>query len=477
MNSPGKYCKQGVIDVDLGKLFFCGFDDFNEEAREVIQKYRPAGVLIYPGVLSKEYLFLDFMNFLSRNGRFIVSSDHEGGQLEVLKYVPSFPGNLAAGKVDPVFTGRYCEMAGRIMNTLGFNMVFAPVLDLLSEKGSAVVDLRSFGSDPEVVASHGMEACMGYFKGGVIPCIKHFPGHGKTADDSHYLLPTVNASFEELWREDLLPFRRIFQSRVKTAVMTAHVKYPAVDDLPATLSKKLITEVLREKLNFKGLVLSDAMEMKAISENFSVEEAVRFFIEAGGNMILLDNFRDLPVYYESLKKLIEDGSIEREKVERSIKIVDEYLSALENKFNSGLIAEVAERAIECTRMRKELLGREVVLLVPSNKNLSPADTTGDDYDLIPEVAKRFFKVRDVIRYDIEAGPDDVDGELIFDFVVNASKNEQVLQAHLSLPSDRTIYFIIRNPFDAKFFPGRSVVITYSTKPISVYKSFEHLLRI
>ncbi|ACM23944.1 hypothetical protein [Thermotoga neapolitana] len=162
-------------------------------------------------------------------------------------------------------------------------------------------------------------------------------------------------------------------------------------------------------------------------------------------------------------------------MERSIKIVDEYLSALENRFNSGLIAEVAERAIECTRMRKELLGREVVLLVPSNKNLSPADTTGDDYDLIPEVAKRFFKVRDVIRYDIEAGPDDVDGELIFDFVVNASKNEQVLQAHLSLPSDRTIYFIIRNPFDAKFFPGRSVVITHSTKPISVYKSFQHLL--
>ncbi|PLV57045.1 glycoside hydrolase family 3 N-terminal domain-containing protein [Thermotoga sp. SG1] len=461
--------------MDLGKLFFCGFDDFNEEAKEIIRKYRPAGILIYPGLLSREYLFFDFMNFLSKEGKFIMSSDHEGGQLEVLKYVPSFPGNLAAGKLDPIYTGRYCEMAGRIMNTLGFNMVFAPVLDLLSEKSSAVVDLRSFGSDPEKVASHGLEACRGYLRGGVIPCVKHFPGHGKTTDDSHYLLPTVNATFEELWNEDILPFRKVFQSGVKTAVMTAHVKYTAVDDLPATLSKKMITEILRERLNFKGLVLSDAMEMKAISENFSIEETVKLFIEAGGNMILLDNFRDLPAYYEALKRLVKDGKIEKEKMERSIKIVGDYLNTIENRFNAGLSTEVAERAIEYTRVSKELLDVEVVLLVPSNKNLSPADTTGGDYDLIPEIARRFFKIKDVIRYDIETGPDNVDGELIFDFVVNASKNDRALKAHLNLPSDRTIYFIVRNPFDAKFFTGRNAVITYSTKPISVYKSFEHLL--
>ncbi|MCD6551711.1 MAG: glycoside hydrolase family 3 protein, partial [Thermotoga sp.] len=84
--------------MEYGKLFFCGFNDFNDEIIEIVEKYKPTGILIYPGLLSKEYLFLDFLNFLSKKGKFLVSSDHEGGQLEVLKYVPSCPGNLALGR-------------------------------------------------------------------------------------------------------------------------------------------------------------------------------------------------------------------------------------------------------------------------------------------------------------------------------------------------------------------------------------------
>ncbi|PLV58296.1 glycoside hydrolase family 3 N-terminal domain-containing protein [Thermotoga sp. KOL6] len=462
--------------MDYGKLFFCGFDDFNDEVVEIIEKYSPAGILIYPGLLSKEYLFLDFLNFLSKKGKFLVSSDHEGGQLEVLKYIPSSPGNLSLGRVDSSYTEKYCELSGKIMNVLGFNMVFAPVLDLFFKGSAPVVDLRSFGSDPKLVAQHGLKACSGYLRSGVFPCVKHYPGHGRAKKDSHYELPEVDATLEELWETDLYPFRRVLEEVKDATVMTAHIRYPKIDDLPATLSKVLIKDILRERIGFKGLVVSDAMEMKAISANFSVEEIVKLFFQAGGNMILLSDYRNLPVYYETLKRLVKDEEIEKDVLERSVKIVEEYLRKAKFSGGFGFLSEVSEKALlfkEDVSLSNE---EEVVVLVPSSENLSPADLTGLDYDEIPKVVSRFFKVKEVIRYNVTKGPEKkVENGLILDFVVNASMNEEALKAHLELPAEKTTYFVIRNPSDWKHFKDRRFVVTLSTKPLSIYKALRHLV--
>ena len=463
-----------MVDVDLGKLFFCGFNDFNEEVKEIIRKYRPAGILIYPGVLSKEYLLMDFMSFLSKEGDFLISSDHEGGQLEVLKYVPSSPGNLAFGKNSPDVTYRYSKIAGKIMEIVGFNMVFAPVLDLLSEESSSVIDMRSYGSDPKIVAEHGAKACEGYLEGGVMPCIKHFPGHGRAREDSHLTLPVVDAPFEKLWEEDLLPFRKVLEREKKVTVMTAHVRYSSIDSLPATLSEKIITDVLRKKIGFDGLVISDAMEMSAVSNNFSVEEIVSLFLNAGGNMILLGDYRNLPVYYETLVKLLEDGKVQKDKVERSIRMVEKYLAFAKKNSGVGFLADSSAKAVEFLGFEKIDHTSEVTLLVPSSENLSQADTTGGDYDQIPEIVSRFFEVENVVRYTVEDGPEFVEGDLIFDFVADIP-NEKALKAHLSLPAEKTVYFVLRNPFDVRYFEGRKIVVTRSTKPISIYKSLEHFL--
>ena len=163
---------------NLGKVFFCGFNKFDASTRYLIEKYEPGGVLLYPGILQDEVSLFEFFHFLSQKGYFLISTDHEGGQLETIPYVPSSIGNMALGFSDPSFTERYTRMSGAIMRAIGFNMVFSPVLDLYFEENSPAVGLRTFGEDPERVAEHGIAACRGYTASGILPCVKHFPGHG-----------------------------------------------------------------------------------------------------------------------------------------------------------------------------------------------------------------------------------------------------------------------------------------------------------
>ncbi|MCD6551667.1 MAG: glycoside hydrolase family 3 protein, partial [Thermotoga sp.] len=151
-----------------------------------------------------------------------------------------------------------------------------------------------------------------------------------------------------------------------------------------------------------------------------------------------------------------------------------YLKMTDPSKGFGFLSEVSEKAL-MFRRGMSLSGKEVILLITSSKNLSPADSTASDYDEIPDVVSRFFKVKDVIRYDIEEGPMMVEGDIIFDFVVNAVKNENSLKAHLKLPLERTVYFILRNPTDVEHFKNRNFVVTFSTKPLSIYKSLEHLI--
>jgi beta-N-acetylhexosaminidase len=215
----------------------------------------------------------------------LISIDEEGGDVTRLEaeHGSSYPGNLALGAVDdPALTE---DVAGAIAGELaraGVNLNLAPVADTNTNPRNPVIGVRSFGSDPELVARHVAAFVAGTQRQGVAACAKHFPGHGDTAADSHRELPLVRGDLDDA----LLPFRAAIAAGVR-AVMTGHLLVPALDDAPATISAPILTGLLRGELGFDGLVVTDALEMKGISGPVGVEEAAVLALAAGADALCL----------------------------------------------------------------------------------------------------------------------------------------------------------------------------------------------
>jgi beta-N-acetylhexosaminidase len=185
---------------------------------------------------------------------------------------------------DPEFTRRVASLLGEQLGALGFNIDFAPVADVDSNPKNPVIGDRSFGRDPALVTRHARAFAEGLEEAGIVACLKHFPGHGDTALDSHFELPVVDRSTVELRQIELYPFERA--ARSAQAVMTAHVVFTALDRAPATLSPRLIG-LLRKEFAFEGVVFSDDLEMRALSDHWPIEETAISAVEAGCDALLV----------------------------------------------------------------------------------------------------------------------------------------------------------------------------------------------
>jgi beta-N-acetylhexosaminidase len=173
------------------------------------------------------------------------------------------------------------------LRAVGIDVNFAPVLDVDSNPRNPVIGNRAFSADPRAAAALGIAFAKGSLSRGILPVGKHFPGHGDTSLDSHEALPVVRAGRRTLLRRELLPFRRAARAGIP-ALMTAHVMYPALDRaLPATLSRKILHDLLRERLRFRGAVISDALEMKAIADHYGIGEAAVLAVTAGCDVALV----------------------------------------------------------------------------------------------------------------------------------------------------------------------------------------------
>src|SRR5688572_17459216 len=220
-----------------------------------------------------------------RQPELLVSIDEEGGDVTRLEADrgSSYPGNLALGVVDdPELTEQVASAIGADLARVGVNLNLAPVADVNSNPRNPVIGVRSFGSEPGLVARHVAAFVRGLQRQGVAACAKHFPGHGDTAVDSHQELPVVGGDLAAA----LEPFRAAIAAGVQ-AVMTGHLLVPALDDVPATVSPRLLTGLLREELGFGGLVLTDALEMGAISGGIGVEEGAVRALAAGADALCL----------------------------------------------------------------------------------------------------------------------------------------------------------------------------------------------
>ena len=253
---------------------------------------------------------------LREAGDLLLAIDEEGGDVTRLEaaHGSSYPGNLALGAVDnPALTADVAAaIAGDIAHA-GANLNFAPVADVNVDPDNPVIGVRSFGADPELVARHVAAFVEGTQRQGVAACAKHFPGHGDTSVDSHVDLPVVTGDLDAA----LLPFRAAIASGVK-AVMTAHLLVPALDDVPATLSRRVLTDLLRDELGFDGLVITDALEMRAIAERVGVEEGAVRAIAAGADALCIghDLHEDaVAAVVAALVSAVAEGRLPRARLE------------------------------------------------------------------------------------------------------------------------------------------------------------------
>ncbi|MCW8097706.1 glycoside hydrolase family 3 protein [Streptomyces tauricus] len=218
----------------------------------------------------------------------LVAIDEEGGDVTRLEVRTgsSFPGNHALGAVDDVaLTEAVAHELGRRLAVCGVNLNWAPSADINSNPSNPVIGVRSFGADTDLVARHTAAYVSGLQSAGVAACTKHFPGHGDTAVDSHHALPRIDADLSVLHARELAPFRAAITAGSR-AVMSAHILVPALDPAhPATLSRRVLTGLLREELGFDGLIVTDGMEMQAISATYGIERGSVLAIAAGADAI------------------------------------------------------------------------------------------------------------------------------------------------------------------------------------------------
>lgn len=285
-----------TLDEKIGQLFIFGIDgtEIDEHTISLIDNHKVGGFIFFGNNLATVDQTVGLLNSLKERNKsnilpLFFALDEEGGKVSRLsKFFLDLPdastiGNINQEDVSYEF-GRI--LAGRLRE-LGFNMDFAPVLDINSNPKNPVIGNRAFGSTKEIVMDNGIKVMEGINSGNIISVAKHFPGHGDTLVDSHVDLPVIEKSLEELKGLELVPFERAIEEEVD-GIMVAHILFQKLDkEFPATLSSNIITNLLRDELSYDGVIISDDMTMGAIMENYSVGEAAARFLKAGGDIVLV----------------------------------------------------------------------------------------------------------------------------------------------------------------------------------------------
>ncbi|SDN39563.1 beta-N-acetylhexosaminidase [Paenibacillus sp. yr247] len=328
----------------IGQMLLCGFKgiEATEELEALIAEHHIGGVIYFARNVDNTQqvarLSDQLQQIAEQSGTMPlwISIDQEGGMVaRITEGVALMPGQmaLAAGALGPeakegIKAGAGCSAAyeaalisGKELRALGINLNFAPVLDVNNNPDNPVIGVRSFGESPELVAEFGQQAVQGFQDANVVATAKHFPGHGDTSVDSHLDLPTIMHGEERIRSVELVPFVKAIESGVD-AIMSSHIYFPALeaDKLPVTLSKSVLTGLLREELGFEGVIMTDCMEMNAISEHYGTVAASVMAIEAGADLVLISHSRDRQIgAIAAIEQAVHEGRLTEARIDASVK--------------------------------------------------------------------------------------------------------------------------------------------------------------
>ena len=287
------------LDTDLERailqLFVIGFPghDLSEEVADELKKGL-GGVILFRrniDIIDQVLSLSESIHAAAKDQPLppFVSLDQEGGRVvRIREPLTTLPTMRAVGdKGDVGLAADVAEVIASEVGALGFNLNYSPVIDVDTNPDNPVIGDRAFSRDPEKVARFGGAFIAGHLTAGVVPCGKHFPGHGDTDTDSHLTLPTIAHDRQRMDSIELLPFKKLCDVGIPM-IMTAHVIVPSIDpEEPATLSHKSLTGILRKELNFEGVIVTDDLEMAAVADRYEIEELVLKSLEAGSDLFLI----------------------------------------------------------------------------------------------------------------------------------------------------------------------------------------------
>lgn len=375
-----------TLQEKVGQLLmvgFCGTEEVPQGMTELIRDYNLGGAIYFsrnvqsPEQLANLSMKLQTLAKESSAGLpLFISIDQEGGIVSRLPGSATiFPGNMALGAMhDPERVYGMAKVVAKELKALGVNLNLAPVLDVNNNPHNPVIGVRSYGEDPALVSELGCAYIRGLQEEGVLACGKHFPGHGDTDFDSHLALASVLHAKERLNEVEMKPFREAIAAGL-SSIMSAHVIFPAFEPegMPGTLSKRVLTDLLRNELGFAGLILTDCMEMKAIDDHYGTGEAAVRAIEAGVDQILVSHtFEKQLDAYRSILRAVESGRLTAERIEQSVARIltwKQYLNWDRWRADPAALREVG--SAEHRALAAEI-GQRVVTLVKNEAQVIPA---------------------------------------------------------------------------------------------------------
>jgi beta-N-acetylhexosaminidase len=320
--------KDMTLNEKIGQMVMVGLDGYaiDDSARMMIESYYVGGFVLFGHNIKSSEQLLNLINSLKKSNSknktpLFLSVDEEGGRVSRMHdEFKKLPANKTIAKVNSVeFSYKIGSILAEEVKSFGFNMNFAPVLDINSNPQNPVIGDRSFGSDEKIVSELGVQTMKGIQAGGVISVIKHFPGHGDTSIDSHVNLPFLDNDMDRLKSFELVPFKGAIQNQAD-AVMVAHILLNKIDPQnPASISKIIITDLLRKQLNFNGLIITDDMTMGAIVKNYDIGDASVKSINAGSDIVLVCHGYDNGIAaIDALKKAVQNGIISEDRINESV---------------------------------------------------------------------------------------------------------------------------------------------------------------
>ncbi|MEK4247356.1 beta-N-acetylhexosaminidase [Psychrobacillus sp. FSL K6-2684] len=315
------------LEEKVGQMIFGGIEgvELSEKSREMIREDKVGGIIFFKDNLVNANQIVTLLNSIKAENMqqqypLFLGIDQEGGRVTRIPELSNLPTNKQIGKKDnPALAFQLGELLGKQLNAFGFNLDFAPVLDVDSNPNNPVIGDRSFGSDPKLVSELGISTMKGLQSENVISVIKHFPGHGDTEVDSHIELPIVSKNMKELQALEFIPFQNALKSGADV-VMIGHILLPEIDaNKPSSISNVVITKILREQLKYEGVVMTDDMTMKAILDNYEIGEAAVEAVKAGNDIVLIaHDYEKVHRAIQAILEAVRNEEIKVEQIDRSV---------------------------------------------------------------------------------------------------------------------------------------------------------------
>jgi beta-N-acetylhexosaminidase len=344
--------KSKNLDERIGQLFIAGMPGLEVDSgtKSLIQNYKIGGIILFsrniqsPVQLTVLCMSLQKLAIQYQGQPLFLAIDQEGGRVSRLREpFTIFPGNSAMGEnLDPLSKAtEFASVTAREMGIVGLNMDLAPVIDVKRGELEKHLKGRTFGDDPEKVSSLGTAVIKGLQKNGILAVAKHFPGLGRAQLDPHLHLPVIETDSKEMEEINFPPFKAAIESGV-SAIMTSHAIYPAIEpDIPATLSRKALNLLLREKLQFKGLIITDDLEMGAIDKKWGAAQGASLAFEAGSDLLLIcENQEKIIDGIKILRNNINNGRIPLQRLEGSVRRINTAKSRISETLKETSLEEV-----------------------------------------------------------------------------------------------------------------------------------------